>query len=906
MSKKQKQRKKVRSKKRKQQKSKGPVQETTPDKSLSNELLTENNKIEQQDVPEVHENRQDETDWVKSDKVETVKVFNDKPSKTTEPAIQLSNTATSIIEESTPSNPITEDTESTPDSNITLKASEPVPDDTPKANKIIIQPVNTTASIIEDQLPSMPMEGTPNAKATQQVLGDTPKVNIATFPPSNATTSVIEASNSLTNDTTNTTDIVITDFSKSTESATITDTPKTNESGTAIPESNPLKSLTKKDSISTTDGNGTLEANESSVINETIGASINNLSLGNEEMISIITGSSCNRSLNHTTETIYNPSTSQDYASVATGTTNNNLDSSQILKPIRDEFIQDASTDIAGFVAGELEEIEEEAREAREGEEGEALITSTASYGTLPIEPSVEMSNMKMNIIMCSMYLGVFLAALDNTVVSTLMAHIGSEFNQIPKVPWVATSYLLSSAVFQPLYGKLSDIFGRKALLIFSNLIFFFGCIICGMSNSLNMLVWGRFVAGIGGGGITSMTTITVSDIVPLRSRAVYQGICNFFFGLGTAFGGVIGGIFVDHQYGWRMVFWSQVPVSGLSTLLICSFLVVPRIKNYEVSLGRKLMRVDWLGSISMILWLTSFLLITTMMGGISLDIDSDQFHYLIMFSSVSAIIFVLTELFVASDPVLPLRFLSNRSVLGASLGNFFCVMGFMTICFYLPIYFASVLDISPTGIGKRMAPNFLCTALGSLGAGVYMKQTGKYYWFVVLFALVSTLGHYYLTLIPLTVSITVQYLLVVLPGVGSSIIIVVALLAMIAAVPHKHQAATTSISYAFRSTGGTLGVALGSSVFHRTLIKRLHTDVLEYVSPEHPRKELLRIIKKASHSTEWVHRKAPTFIRDTLITCYDVACHDVFVFCTACALLAAISLALIREERLATGLRAT
>lgn len=578
------------------------------------------------------------------------------------------------------------------------------------------------------------------------------------------------------------------------------------------------------------------------------------------------------------------------------------------LLPIRQEILQDPSTDMPGFVAEEIAEQEEVYRETQQSVNGYGSISrkdddvveqvTTVAVEQEPLSPA------RLQAIMMSMYLGIFLAAIDNTIVSTTAAHVASEFEALPKVTWIATAYLLSSATFQPLYGKLSDIFGRRCLLIFTNVAFLVGCLMCGMSPSFWWLVVSRFIAGVGGGGVTSMSSITITDIVPLSERALYQGTCNVFYGLGTACGGIVGGWFSDNWGGWRMAFLIQVPLSAISLLMIILFLRLPVKANEETggSMRQKLLAIDWFGASAMVVFLVLFLM-TASLGGKEVPYGSKTFALLIVLSTLAFAVFVYAELKVAKDPILPLRFLKIRSVLGSSLSNWFCMMATMTTSYYLPIYFSGVLDMSPTDIGKRLMPNFFSVAFGSLGAGYYMKKTRKYYSFVLVFCVIAVLGQWQIYLINPQISTWRQFTLTLIPGFGSSVLITVALLAMIAAVPHKHQAATTSISYAFRSIGCTLGVSVGGAIFRESLSTQTNRRVLAYVSKNHPKEALLKIIENSSKSSEWVHKKAPKFIRPVLIDCYHKACKNTFLFCLLCSIFTLISISIIEEKKLHSSL---
>ncbi|SCW04243.1 LAFE_0H09230g1_1 [Lachancea fermentati] len=583
-------------------------------------------------------------------------------------------------------------------------------------------------------------------------------------------------------------------------------------------------------------------------------------------------------------------------------------ESQPFLQPIDRNILQDPSSGLPGFVASELEQQEENLQRDEQSygsiRKG-SVQTSTHDIDDDDVE-EFQISPARIRIIMISMYLGIFLAALDNTVVSTLLAHIASEFNELPRISWIATAYLLSSATFQPLYGKISDIFGRKPLLVFSNIFFCLGCLMCGLSPGLWWLVAGRFVAGIGGGGITSMSSITTSDIVPLRDRALYQGICNFFFGLGTACGGLIGGWFTEHGGGWRMAFLIQVPACILSCGVLVTFLELPPRKHdscEESTWKSKLARVDWWGVLFLVVFLLLAMLASSL-GGKEIAYNSKLFITLCVLILISGSMFAYIETHVAIDPVLPISFLKNRTILGASLANWFCMMAAMTTNYYLPVYWAGVLDMKPTDMGKRTIPSFFSTALGSLGAGYYMKRTGRYYKFLMGFCLLAVVGQLQINLITPSIAVWRQYILQLVPGLGVSVLITVTLLAMIAAVPHEHQAATTSISYAFRSTGCTLGVSIGGAIFRSALSSLLQRNVMKFASDGHSSEELTGIIENATHSSEWVHRDAPEFVRATLIECYHFACKYTYAFCLTTVILAMVSCAIIKEYKLHTSIK--
>jgi len=577
-----------------------------------------------------------------------------------------------------------------------------------------------------------------------------------------------------------------------------------------------------------------------------------------------------------------------------------------LLPGVRKDVILDPSSGVPGFVASELEQEELLRNSTYHSIEPDCANQGVDEDGDDSDETGI--STAKRNAILASMFMGVFLASLDSTVVVTLMSKIASEFNALPKISWIATAYLVSSATFQPLYGKLSDIFGRRALLLFCNLTFAVGCLLCATASNVNWLILGRFISGIGGGGLTSLTTITTSDLIPLKSRGVYQGLTNVFFGLGTAVGGVIGGLFADHPTlgGWRGAFFVQVPLTLISTSSIFCFLKLPKASpGLGVSgndITKKLKLIDWLGSVTLVTFLMMFLTGASF-GGKELPYEGWGFISLSISTVIAFFSFIYIEI-KAKNPVLPLDFLKIRTVTGVSLSNFFVCVSAFTTYYYVPVYYTSVFHLNSTEIGSRFTPNFFSSIVGSLGAGLYMRKTGKYQKLLIASGILMVWGTYRIVRLSPQYTVFEQYILFITPGIGMSVIITATLLALIAAVPHEHQAATTSISYLFRSCGSTLGVSTGSAIFSKKLELELNDKVLKFIDQGYDSEELKDIIFKAIHNTEYIYTKAPDFVRDSLVEAYKVSLEVTFKFCLGACILGFFSLFLIKEYTLHSSMK--
>lgn len=503
-------------------------------------------------------------------------------------------------------------------------------------------------------------------------------------------------------------------------------------------------------------------------------------------------------------------------------------------------------------------------------------------------------------LVCASLYSGAFLGALDTTVLTTLLTVIASDLNELPRSSWIATSYLLSCSAFQPLFGKLSDIFGRKPLIIFCNLAFATGCLICGLSNSLWPIVIGRFITGIGGGGQSTLGTITMSDLVSLRKRGMFQGTANIFFGLGSASGGVIGGLISD-SLGWRYVFLLQVPFLLIVACLIWRNLYFPPgsagLGTQEHNVWEKIKQVDFAGSFFLVVALTGIML-DAALGGNSLPYNGLWFWVIAVVSFASLMAFGYIELYVAAQPTIPVRLLAERTVLSSSLLNWFYTMGVFSYMYYVPIWLSTVLGLTATENGLRMLPNFFSIAFGSFGSGIYMKNTGKYKTLTVIVGSFSVFGCIRLLLINENISLWTQYTLTVLPGVGYSCVLTVTLLALISSVAVEHQLSTTSIQYAFRLTGSTIGVSIGSAIFQSKLASSVVTKITEACPDDVSPSELAKIIENALHSSQYIS-EAPKWCRDIIRFSYGDGCVMSFWFSLITVTLGYISTLFMKENKL-------
>lgn len=392
----------------------------------------------------------------------------------------------------------------------------------------------------------------------------------------------------------------------------------------------------------------------------------------------------------------------------------------------------------------------------------------------------------------------------------------------------------------------------------------------------------------MGGGGLTAISTFVASDLVPLRKRGLWQGFGNVCYGMGAGLGGVFGG-WVNDVWGWRVAFLVQVPVTVISGILVYFTVEIP-VKQTDKSPWK---RIDFLGAATMIITLV-LLLLGLNSGGNIVSWTHPLVLTTLPLSAVFAGLFIYVETRIATEPVIPVKLLLNRTVLAACLTNWFTTMAIFSLLFYGPIYF-QVKGFSTTQAGVRLIPQAIGGALGSLGSGVVMRWLGRYYFlnicvqaiFLVSLGLVSTFT--------LTSPAWQPFVYLFLAGTGYGGMLTVTLLALIAAVEHKHQAVITSASYAFRSTGSTIGITIASAVFQNILKMELWGRFGD-------RKDAAEVIGRIRDSFDEIKHLPPEW-KGEVQDVYMDALRGVFLTTLGIGMLAALVSLFMREHKLHSNL---
>jgi EmrB/QacA subfamily drug resistance transporter len=484
-----------------------------------------------------------------------------------------------------------------------------------------------------------------------------------------------------------------------------------------------------------------------------------------------------------------------------------------------------------------------------------------------------------------SVFIGVFLAALDTTIVATLSVPISNTFGSLSLVSWLGSSYLIANAACQPLSGRLTDIFSRRFGLVLCNILFGVGTLMCGVATSKWTLLAGRVVAGMGGGGLNAITAFVASDLVPLRRRGVIQGFVHICYGVGAGLGGLFGG-WINDLWGWRTAFLSRVPLIAISTILVSITLKNTPAKHNDKS---RLSRVDFLGAFTLSLTLI-LLLLGLNSGGNLVPWTHPLVLVSVSLSVVAAGAFVLVESKWAKEPIIPMHLLLDQTVIAACLMNCLVTMILFMATYYVPIFF-QVNGYSTTAAGLRLLPQSIGTALSSLTCGFIMKRTGRYRTLGMTVIVCSALGFVGLSTMTIQTPTPLVLLYVFLIGVGYGGMLSVSLLATVAAVSHDDQAVATSANYAFRSMGSTIGVTIASVVYQNLLQHGLRQRFDGYEGSS-------EIVKRILDSLDELKR-LPDGWSSGVYETYEISLRGVFLTGLGVAVLGLVAASFIREHRL-------
>ena len=384
---------------------------------------------------------------------------------------------------------------------------------------------------------------------------------------------------------------------------------------------------------------------------------------------------------------------------------------------------------------------------------------------------------------------------------------------------WSGTAFLLTSTVLQPPIGSFSQIFGRKSMIYVSAAFFLAGAIIAALANNFTVILVGRSIQGVGGGGIICLTEMVVVDTVPLRERGNYLSIFGMMWAVGTVAGPLLGGGF-SQNVSWRWIFWINLPFLGVGFVLVTIFL---KLNVEHGAFLTKLRQVDWIGMIIFIASATGFLIPVTW-GGVQYAWDSWRTLVPLIVCSFGLVGFVVHQEYIASDPLIHTAVFKNRTAAILYVDTMLHGIILWSILYFLPLYFEAVRGMGPILSGIAMFPWTFTVAPASVVTGIAIAKTGKYRWAVQTGWFFATLGLGLLIIIKPHTSTVAWIFLNLVGGIGTGILFPAMALAVQASASAKDQAYAANMFSFFRGVGQTLGVAIGGVIFQNQMKKKMLT----------------------------------------------------------------------------------
>ncbi|KAF8514423.1 iron permease [Hysterangium stoloniferum] len=424
---------------------------------------------------------------------------------------------------------------------------------------------------------------------------------------------------------------------------------------------------------------------------------------------------------------------------------------------------------------------------------------------------------------MFSLMIATFLAALDTGAVATALPTIIDDL-QGKEFVWIGSAYTLAGVAFLPMSGHLANIFGRRPILLIFLSIFALGSALCGAAQSMDMLIGGRTVQGVGAGGILSLTEIILSDLVPLSERGAYQGMIGLIWSIASIVGPIIGGAFAQRRdFTWRGLFYLNLPLTGIS-MVLCLFFLNLKIPHQRFS--DKFRRIDWIGNFIVVGSSTAALLGLTW-GGVRFPWSSVQVLTPFILGIVGLLAFILYEIKVPTEPTVPLRIIANRTSISGYIGTGLQGLVISAALFYLPVYFQACKGVSPLQSGIDMLPYSFSVAPFAIVAGGTATAFNRYKPQNIIAWVFITVGMGLQSTLHVNSAVRNWVGFQIVAGIGFGMLFTATTFPILAPLHVRDNANALSLFIFIRSFFQAWGITIGATVLQNELLSRLPQDFL-------------------------------------------------------------------------------
>ncbi|EDK37167.2 hypothetical protein PGUG_01265 [Meyerozyma guilliermondii ATCC 6260] len=457
-----------------------------------------------------------------------------------------------------------------------------------------------------------------------------------------------------------------------------------------------------------------------------------------------------------------------------------------------------------------------------EDSEKKVFVEADAGDGTNREEHHLHGTQLMMCIL--SVFLCLFLFALDQTIVATILTTVGNKFDGFDRIGWLSSGFLLSTAVLVPSWGKVAMVFGRKITMYAAILIFEAGSLMCALSNNMNTLIGGRVLAGVGGGGVQSLSFVITSEVVPIERRPFAMAAMGCTFAVASVLGPLVGGAFTDNV-SWRWCFYINLPIGAVAAIALFFSFKPPKTKG---SIREKLKLIDYWGTFLFTSGLVVLLLAITFGSGNEYAWNSAAIIVCFILGTLALIVWCIYNFRFSKNPLLPWEAVRIIQVSAPAL-TLFCTYGsFMSGILYISIYFQVIHGANAWRSGVDLLPFIIASVVSSVSSGIVIAKSRFVKPFVVVAGSFGPLGYGLLTLLKVDSSTSSKIGLLILPGVCTGIQTQASIIASQVSAPKSPGGmiyATTYINFA-RATGGALASALSTTVYSSALKNALSSHL--------------------------------------------------------------------------------